>query len=105
MFVGLTARWLVPGASGGGIVMDVVVGIVGSVIGGWLYSLFGHTGVSGFNIPSFACALVGAVILLWITRSISAPEAIAARVVRVCGPSAISRRTLGRKAAGRAATK
>jgi uncharacterized membrane protein YeaQ/YmgE (transglycosylase-associated protein family) len=77
MFVGLTARWLVPGASGGGIVMDVVVGIVGSVIGGWLYSLFGHTGVSGFNIPSFACALVGAVILLWITRSISGTGGIA----------------------------
>jgi len=73
MFVGLTARWLVPGASGGGIVMDVVVGIVGSVIAA-AYSLFGHTACRG-STSEFACALVGAVILRGSRARSRAPEA------------------------------
>ncbi len=77
LFVGVVAQWLVPGGRSGGILMDVVVGVIGSVIGGWLYSLFGHTGISGFNIPSFACALIGAVILLWIARTVSGSGGLA----------------------------
>ncbi len=39
--------------TGEGVVMDIVIGIVGAIIGGWLMSFFGKTGVSGFNLYSF----------------------------------------------------
>jgi len=51
-----------------GVVMDVVVGIIGAVIGGWLMSFFGKTGVTGFNLYSFVVALLGVVILIWLVR-------------------------------------
>ncbi|MBV8246028.1 MAG: GlsB/YeaQ/YmgE family stress response membrane protein, partial [Candidatus Eremiobacteraeota bacterium] len=49
---------------------DIIVGIIGAFIGGWVYGLFGHSGVTGFNIPSIICAIIGAVILLFIIRAI-----------------------------------
>jgi uncharacterized membrane protein YeaQ/YmgE (transglycosylase-associated protein family) len=71
LIVGLLARWVVPGAAPGGCIADVVVGVVGALIGGWLYRLFGHVGVTGFNLPSLVCAFIGAVVLLWLLRAIS----------------------------------
>jgi len=51
-----------------GIILNVVVGVVGAVIGGWLMSFFGKTGVSGFSLYSFLVALLGAVVLIWIVK-------------------------------------
>jgi len=76
LIVGLIARWIVPGEAPGGIVADVIVGIVGALIGGWLYRLFGHAGVTGFNLPSMVCALIGAVVLLWLLRAVSGRRAV-----------------------------
>ncbi len=70
LIVGLIARWIVPGKAPGGLISDVVVGILGAVIGGWVYALFGHAGVTGFNIASIVCALIGAVVLLWLLHAI-----------------------------------
>jgi uncharacterized membrane protein YeaQ/YmgE (transglycosylase-associated protein family) len=53
-----------------GVLMDIVIGIVGAVIGGWLMSLFGSSGVTGFNVYSFLVALVGAIVLIVIVRSL-----------------------------------
>lgn len=53
-----------------GILLDVIVGVVGAVIGGWIMSLFGNTGVSGFNVYSFIVALIGAVVLLFIVKAV-----------------------------------
>ncbi len=53
-----------------GIFLNVVVGIVGAVIGGWLMSIAGSTGVTGFNLYSFAVALIGAVILIAIVKAL-----------------------------------
>ncbi|TVP59247.1 MAG: GlsB/YeaQ/YmgE family stress response membrane protein [Halomonadaceae bacterium] len=55
-----------------GIIMNVVVGIAGSVIGGWLVvPLFGgETMQEGFNLTSFVVALVGAIILLAVVNLI-----------------------------------
>jgi uncharacterized membrane protein YeaQ/YmgE (transglycosylase-associated protein family) len=47
-----------------GCVANVVVGIVGGVIGGWLLTQMGGEGLTGLNIPSLLTAVVGAVILL-----------------------------------------
>jgi uncharacterized membrane protein YeaQ/YmgE (transglycosylase-associated protein family) len=56
--------------SGGGLVWDVVVGIVGSVIGGFIMNLLGYGGVGGFSLYSFFVALLGACVLIAIMRAI-----------------------------------
>lgn len=56
--------------TGGGLVWDVVVGIIGAVLGGWLMNSLGKGGVSGFNLYSFLVALLGAVILIAIVRAV-----------------------------------
>jgi uncharacterized membrane protein YeaQ/YmgE (transglycosylase-associated protein family) len=76
LIIGLVARWIVPGEAPGGVIADVIVGILGAVIGGWIYGLFGHAGVSGFNLPSMVCALIGAVVLLWLMRVIRPKPAV-----------------------------
>ncbi|HYC79510.1 MAG TPA: GlsB/YeaQ/YmgE family stress response membrane protein [Candidatus Binatia bacterium] len=52
-----------------GIGANIVVGILGALIGGWVVTLFGGPAVDGFNITSFLVALLGSVILLGIVRS------------------------------------
>jgi uncharacterized membrane protein YeaQ/YmgE (transglycosylase-associated protein family) len=50
--------------SGEGLVMDIVLGVVGAVVGGWLFALFGAEGVSGLNLYSMLVAVVGAIVVL-----------------------------------------
>lgn len=56
--------------SSGGLVWDIVVGIVGAVIGGFIMSLFGDNGVNGFTLYSFLVALLGACILIAVVRAV-----------------------------------
>lgn len=51
-----------------GMIMNIVVGIVGAVIGGWLMSWFGGYGVTGFNLQSILVATLGAVVLLAVLK-------------------------------------
>jgi uncharacterized membrane protein YeaQ/YmgE (transglycosylase-associated protein family) len=51
--------------SGEGFILDIVLGIVGAVVGGWLFSVFGMVGVSGLNLYSFFVAIVGAMVVLF----------------------------------------
>ncbi len=51
-----------------GIFANIIVGVIGAAIGGFVFSLVGGSGVTGFNIYSFIVALVGALILLWLIR-------------------------------------
>lgn len=53
-----------------GILLNVLTGVIGAVIGGFLLSIFGGEGVNGFNIYSFLVALFGAVILIAIVKSL-----------------------------------
>jgi len=55
---------------GQGIILDIVLGIVGAVVGGWIMAAFGGEGVSGFNLYSMFVAIVGAVVLLLIVHAI-----------------------------------
>ena len=55
---------------GEGFILDIVLGIVGAVVGGWLFTQFGAAGVTGFNIYSVLVAIVGAVIVLVIYHAI-----------------------------------
>lgn len=52
--------------TGSGILMDIVLGVVGALVGGFLFSMFGAVGVTGFNIYSMLVAIVGAVVVLWL---------------------------------------
>lgn len=54
-----------------GLLGNIVVGIVGALIGGFLFGLIGGEGVTGFNLWSFLVALVGATVLLFIWRAIT----------------------------------
>ncbi|MBD3250067.1 MAG: GlsB/YeaQ/YmgE family stress response membrane protein [Candidatus Pacebacteria bacterium] len=51
-----------------GLLMDIVMGVIGALVGGFLFSLFGFGGVTGFNIYSLLVALVGAIVVTWIGR-------------------------------------
>jgi uncharacterized membrane protein YeaQ/YmgE (transglycosylase-associated protein family) len=50
--------------SGEGVILDIVLGVVGAFVGGWLFNTFGQTGVTGLNIYSMLVAVVGAVVVL-----------------------------------------
>lgn len=56
--------------SGQGIVLDIVLGIVGALVGGFLFSFFGAAPVTGFNIYSLIVAVVGSIVVLWIYHAI-----------------------------------
>ena len=56
-----------------GIGSNIVVGIVGGLLGGWIMTLFGGPSVSGFNVASFLVAILGAVVLLFIVRGFRRP--------------------------------
>ena len=56
--------------AGEGFFLDIVLGIVGAVVGGWLFSLFGMHGVTGLNIYSLIVAVVGAIVLLVVYHAI-----------------------------------
>jgi uncharacterized membrane protein YeaQ/YmgE (transglycosylase-associated protein family) len=56
--------------SGEGLFLDIILGIVGAVVGGWLFNQFGHVGVTGLNIYSLLVAIVGAVIVLVVWHAI-----------------------------------
>jgi len=49
---------------GEGILLDVLLGVVGAFAGGWLFHIFGASGVSGLNFHSLLVAVIGSVVLL-----------------------------------------
>ena len=53
-----------------GALLNVAVGILGAVIGGWLMSVLGESGISGFNLYSFMVAIIGAVVLIAIVKAL-----------------------------------
>lgn len=72
LLIGLVAGWLaslIVKGDGSGLLVNLIIGIIGSVLGGWIFSLFGLLAVG--TIASLITSLVGAVILLWIAAAIS----------------------------------
>ena len=56
--------------SGAGLFLDIVLGVVGAVVGGWLFNMFGGSGVTGLNLYSLAVAVVGAIAVLVVYHAI-----------------------------------
>jgi len=71
IIVGLIAGWLagkVMKGEGYGVLVDIVLGILGAVVGGWVFGLLGFH--AGGLIGTIIVAFVGAVILVWIVRKL-----------------------------------
>jgi uncharacterized membrane protein YeaQ/YmgE (transglycosylase-associated protein family) len=56
--------------TGEGVILDIVLGIVGAVVGGFVFTFFGAAPVTGFNVYSLIVAVVGAVIVLMIYHAL-----------------------------------
>ena len=67
IILGAIAGWLASmfiNKTGEGLFRDIVLGIIGGVVGGWVFAAMGSTGVTGFNLWSLFVAVIGAVIVL-----------------------------------------
>lgn len=71
---GLVANIIDPYPSRGGLIGAAVLGILGAIIGGFLGNLVFGVGVSGFNFSSFAVAVLGSLLLLFISRAFGRSE-------------------------------
>ena len=76
--MGLIA-WIVLGALAGwvaavitrsnmGVTSDIVLGVVGALVGGFIMALFGQPGIMGFNVYSIVVAIFGAVVVVYVGR-------------------------------------
>jgi uncharacterized membrane protein YeaQ/YmgE (transglycosylase-associated protein family) len=77
IFLGLIAGFIaskIVNKRGEGLILDIILGIVGAFVGGWLFSFFGAEGVSGFNIYSMVVAVIGAVVVLVIYHAVFGPR-------------------------------
>jgi uncharacterized membrane protein YeaQ/YmgE (transglycosylase-associated protein family) len=55
---------------GEGMVLDILLGIVGALIGGWMFHTLGHEGVNGLNIHSLIVATLGAIVFLFLYHAL-----------------------------------
>ena len=55
---------------GEGFFVDIVLGIIGALVGGWLFAFFGARGVTGLNLYSMLVAIVGAIVVLVVYHAI-----------------------------------
>lgn len=62
--------------SGQGLVLDIVLGVIGAVVGGWLFATLGGSGVTGFNLYSMFVAVVGAVLVLVIYHAVTGRRSV-----------------------------
>jgi len=71
IIAGFLAKAVVPGEGPGGVLGDLVVGVVGAVLGGWIMNSLNKAGATGLNIWSIFVAFVGSVVLLFILRALT----------------------------------
>jgi uncharacterized membrane protein YeaQ/YmgE (transglycosylase-associated protein family) len=57
-------------SQGQGLLLNMVLGIVGAIVGGFLFNLFGASGITGFDIYSMIVAVVGSILVLWIYHAL-----------------------------------
>jgi len=72
--LGLVAGWVasrIMGSGGYGLIGDMVVGILGAIVGGWLGATLLGLDVTGFNVTSVALAVVGAIVVIALFRALS----------------------------------
>jgi uncharacterized membrane protein YeaQ/YmgE (transglycosylase-associated protein family) len=73
IILGLVAGFIgskVVNKSGEGFILDIILGIMGAIVGGWIFSVFGAHGVTGLNIYSLIVAVIGAIVVLFAYHAI-----------------------------------
>jgi uncharacterized membrane protein YeaQ/YmgE (transglycosylase-associated protein family) len=73
IIMGLVAGFIaskIVNKTGEGMVLDIVLGIAGAMVGGFLFHLVGATGVDGFNVWSLFVAVIGAIVVLAVKHAI-----------------------------------
>ena len=68
--VGTIAKLIMPGQDPGGFIITILLGIAGAFVGGYVSTLLGFGTVTGFDMTSLVIAVIGALILLFIYRTI-----------------------------------
>ena len=79
LILGLIAGFIgskIVNKSGEGLMLDIVLGVVGAVVGGFLFSLVGASPVTGLNIYSLVVAVIGAIVVLFIYHAVVGRRAI-----------------------------
>ena len=71
LIAGALAKWVMPGPDPGGIIITILIGIVGSFVGGFAVQVLGGPKVTEFGLTSILVATLGAIILLAIYRLIT----------------------------------
>lgn len=74
VLLGAIAGWVaqkIVGKSRGGLIPNIIIGIIGSFIGGFIFEYFDKSGVTGLNLHSIAVASIGSIVLLVVVRIIS----------------------------------
>lgn len=66
LIAGALAKWIMPGNQNAGFFITMLLGIVGAVLGGFIMSLLGGTGVTGFNLQTLLVATLGALLVLFL---------------------------------------
>ena len=61
---------LIVNKAGEGLLMDIVLGIVGAVVGGWIFSAIGHSAVTGINLYSIFVSVIGAIVVLFLYHAL-----------------------------------
>ena len=78
LVVGLVAGWLtgkIMGSHGKGVLMDIVIGLLGALVGGSIARLFGFRSEGGF-VYTVVVAVFGAIVLTWVYRRLTARRAL-----------------------------
>lgn len=57
--------------TGEGMFLDILLGVVGAVVGGWLFHAFGMPGITGVNVYSMVVAVIGAVLFLVVYHALT----------------------------------
>ncbi len=71
LIAGLLAKWVTPGPDAGGIIVTALIGMAGASVGGFVVGILGGSGATEFNIWSVLVATLGAVILLYVYRTLT----------------------------------
>jgi uncharacterized membrane protein YeaQ/YmgE (transglycosylase-associated protein family) len=73
LILGLIAGFIgskIVNKTGEGLFLDIILGIVGAVVGGWVFSLFGAAHVNGLNLYSLLVAVIGSVLVLVVYHAV-----------------------------------
>ena len=69
LIAGALAKLIMPGKDPGGWFVTILIGIAGAIVGGFIGSVIGFGGVTGFDFRSLVVAIAGSLLLLWAYRT------------------------------------